>query len=559
MTYPDFSMNGDALRGLMSSNPVANAAAAWIAAKPKIHPSTDISVVVYDKFYKQLGEIGDYLHLTVEFVRNNIDTATIVIKHDDPVVPYVMENYRTVVPIIITCGYERWSGRVDTAEYALKDGKYTVTLQCKSDFEWLSKIMTWPNFLAPIQVQEPKRAVFIGPAVTCIKTMIAEQAFRLQSGLWEFVNNAGSLDLDWRSWFGTILESDGNPIDMLMTPIVVVPTNPLFDTSQWISLSGRMDKMSTLIEQAVKSNGLLVQVVVWMPGDPQPAGLIIPLHKPTIVVDVKDMSGLTGPTSTLIDGLLFTGVDIQNSIFGDVFSPFLNPGNAYAPDGVNIAPLLGVNFNQPWVMFNDHPRSGIREFKLTSHSPLAHTIIGGGKSPQWVNDLINETLEFLIDAIQIAIGWSGIPSNLLDGTFDDVILAFQQIENFSRRSALGPYAYPEYFQQTGASAYTLDEWFALQAAMWDTRGFNAVQLAYDNGYPYTLGEDIFLGALASFYCRGRLYTDYIEKATLVDDREDRAKLTVTLGDGKSHENPIIKVQRRLQSFQDFVQIVTLSS
>ena len=555
----NFTNPTDAFAGLISANPIANSTAAWDYAKPSLTPSTVVTVSVRDRFYKEIGVVGDYLNLTVDFSRNKVDGATIVLKHTDPVVPYVMQNYKAVVPVIIQCGYLRWSGRVDTAEYALKDGKYTVTLQCKSDYEWLNKIMCWPNFLAPIQLQEPKEAVFIGPAVTCIKTLIAEQCFRLQTGMWEFVDEALSLDLNWQSWFGTTIMGGGNPEKMLMTPIVVVPTNPLTDTSEWISLSGRMDKIGTLIDQAVKDNGLLVQIIAWLPGDPQPKGLLIPLTSATIVVDVKDMSGVTGPTGSFIDGLVETAVDFESSVFADVFAPFLNPNNEYAPDGINIAPLIGVNFHKPWVVFVDNPRSGIREFKLISHSPLAHTVIGGGKSPQWINDLINETLEFLIDAIQILIGWSGIPSTLLDGTFDDVILAFQELENFPRRQNLGPFGYPEYFQQTGASAYTLDEWFALMIAMYDTRGFNAIELAYDNGYPYTLGEDIFVGALASFYCRGVLYTDYIEKATLTDNRTDRVKLQVTLGDGKPHENPIVKVQRRLQSFQDFFQIVTLSS
>lgn len=544
---------------LYSSNDQVVATASQMAAAVKQKPSTEVVVTFYTNMYKPMGEANDYISMTCDFPRNQVETATIVLKGTDPLVPLARQCRDTVVPVTIQVGKMRWSGRVDTSDFAMKDGKYTCTLQCVGDYNWFNKILVWPNFLLPIQVQIPKRSVFIGPAVTCLKAMVAEQAFRLQSGIWELVNNLGSLDLDWRSWFGTLLESDGNPVDMLMTPIVVLPTDPLFDDSPWISINGRMDRIAALAEQVCKDNGLVLSANLWLPGDPQPDGLLIPLHLPTIVVDVKNRSGVTGPTGTFLDGIITDVVDLQHGALGETLDPFLNPGNAYAPDGVNIAPVLGVNFVKPWVIFQDHPRGGLTEFHVYDHHPLAHTVVGGGKSPKWLNDMINATLEFLIDAIQILIGFTGIPDTLLDGTFDDILLAFQQMENATRRIKLGPYGYPEYWVQTGASAYTLDEWFALQSGMWESRGFSSVQLSFDNGYPYTVGQDLFVGALASFALQAKLYTDYVEKVTITDDRQSRAKVTVQIGDGKGPENPVVKIQRKVTSFEEFVNIVTMSS
>lgn len=519
-----------------------------------------VVVTLYSKTYEPVAEINDHISLTADFTRNNIDTATVVIKVTDPAAGFAMQCHDTVVPITIQIGSMRWSGRVDNYDYAMTGGVKTLTLQCMGDYAWFSKIMVWPNFLAPIQAQWPNRALFIGPAITCIKTMIGEQCFRLQSGIWEFTNNLLSGNFDPKAWFGTLLMGDGNPGDILKHPIVVVPTNPLLDGSKWVSFNARMDKISTVLEQVLKDNGLLLSADLWLPGDPQPVGLADTLTAPTIVVDVKDRSGITGPTGgTFLDGIVSNIVDIANSAFGEAISPFLNPTNEYAPEGVNIAPAFGVNFVQPWVIFHDHPRGGVTEFHLYGHSPLAHTIIGGGKSPKWLNDLINATFEWMIDAISIAIGISGIPSDLLNGTFDDVLLAFQLVENFDRRVKLGPYAWPEFFVQTGASAYTLDEWFALKGAMWDTRGFHAVTLSFDNGFPYSFGKDLFIGSLASFACEGMLFTEYVEKVTYTDDRNGRAKVKCVIGDGKRHDNPIVKLQRNLVHFQEAFQIITLSS
>jgi hypothetical protein len=572
VTAPNIFPNGSAtpdptelIKAINSPNPVANAIAARDYNNFATKPSTSIAVTVYNKFYHYQGTIADYKKLNVSFVRNKMDTATIVLKQTDPMVPVVMDCWQSTVPIVIETGYLRWSGRVEYVDYAYKDNNYDVTVYCSGDYQFLDKIMCWPDPFLPLQIQFPSRALFLGPAVTCIKTMIAENVFRLQSGLWEFVDNALSLDLDWESWFGTLLESNGNLEQMLMTPIVVVPTNPLTDTSPWVSINGRMDKISTLCEQVCEDYGLILTADLWLPGDPQPAGLFIPLSAPTIVVDCKDMSGVTGPSGTFLDGIVFDLVNLQNSILGDVLSPLLNPGNAYAPEGINIAPLLGLNFVTPWVLFTDHKRGGLTEFHIMPHHPLAYTIIGGGKSPQWVNDLINATLEWLIDSIEIAIGFTGIPDTLLDGTFDDVIMAFQQIEHFDRRVKMGPYGYPEFFQQTGASAYTLDEWFALQQALWDTRGYHGIIVSFNDGYPYTIGKDIFLGGLASFAATNlgitgaNLYTDYVEKIEISDSPEERRKCQVMIGDGKSHESSIVKIQRQLNKFEEAFQIVTMSA
>jgi len=554
--YTDPSVLVPALR---SSNPIASSTAAAEASRSLLNPSTDIAVTFYTKTYGYAGVCGDYKSLTYTFNRNQVGTATIVLKHTDPLVDVVMKCHEEVVPVTIQNGYMRWSGRVEYVDYSLKDGQYDVTCYCTDDYQWFDKIMCWPDFLMPIQVQFPSRALYIGPAITCIKTMIAEQCFRIQSGIWELVNNLASGDLNWESWFGTLLMGNGKPLHMLFTPIVVVPTNPIFDTSPTVSMNGRMDKLSVLVDQVVKDNGLVLTANLWLPGEPQPKGLLIDLTVPTIVVDCKDMSGVTGPTGTFLDGIIKDVVDLQKSVLGDVLAPFLNPKHSYAPEGINIAPRLGVNFTAPWVLFSDHPRGGLREFHLIPHHPLAHTIIGGGKSPQWINDLINATFEWLIQAIEIVIGFTGIPDTLLDGTFDDIILAFQQIENFDRRVKLGPYGFPEYFQQTGASAYTLDEWFALQSAMWDTRGYHGIVLSFDNGYPYTVGKDLFLGGLASFGIRGQLYTDYVERITITDDPDTRAKVDVMIGDGKSHEDPVVRIQRKITKFEEAFNIITLST
>lgn len=552
--------SGQTLLELIESGvPAIEIGAATIAANVAEQPPDDVTVTVYSKTYVPIGEINDYISLTFQMARNRVASAEIVLKGIDPMVPALLNCPQTTVPITIETATLRWSGRVFSCEDKFADRVNTVVVTCISDYAWLDKILCWPNFLLPIQVQFPSEALYIGPAVTCVKTLVAEQCFRLQSGIWELVNNLGSLDLDWTAWFGTLLESNGNLLEMLLTPIVVVPTDPIFDTSPWVSFSGRMDQCSTLIEQVCKDTGTNVTMSLWLPGDPQPKGLLVPLTNATIVMDATDNLNVTGPTGTFLDGLLQDTVDLNNSLLGQVLDPFLNPNNEYAPQGINIAPSIGVNFVQPWVVLTDDPRSGLLQYSVKGRHPLAHTVVAGGKSPQWLNDLLNLAAEWAIQAITIAIGISGVPSDLFDGEIDDVILAFWQAENGGRRIDLGPYAFPEYFCQTGASSYTLDSWFAMQNAMWDTRGLYTYQWTFYNGFPYRLGVDIFVGQMASFANRGLLYTDFVDSVVFTDDRSTRlGKLEVTVGDGQFVENPVARLYRKLVGFERAFQIITLS-
>ena len=569
----NYADNPDIVKLAISGQDRAASAAAAAVARWKQIPSNDIVITVYSKTYEAIGEINDHISCEAEWKRNDMGSATIVLKGDDPLVDTIMQATSAVVPITIQVGDNlRWSGRVNNYALSLDTKNETLTVECIDDFTWFQRILVWPNFLLPIEVQFPKNAIYVGPVVTCILTMIAEQAFRLQSGMWEFIDNIGSLDFQWQAWMGTFLESDGNPLDMLMTPIMVQFVNPIFDTSPWIAVQGRMDKIYDLVKDLLMNYGLSLTATLWLPGDPQPATesmgvsflpFEVPLTQPTILVSCVDRSGVTGNTGTFIDGLTKTVVDLQQSIMGQSLAPFLNPGNEYYPAalGVNIAPSLGINFVPSWVVFNgdDINAGGAITYKLSGYAPIAHTIIGGGKSPQWLDDLINATLEFLIDAIELTIGFTGVPDDLLNGTFDDILFAFQMQENSTRRHAGGPYMFPEYFTKTGASAFTLDEWFALMQASFDTSGYNCIQLKWSNGYPYTVGQDVFLGSLVSFVRKGQLYTDYVYSIKLKDDRKTRAEVDIIVGNGKREVNPILRVVKMITGVEEVINTISMSS
>lgn len=528
-------------------------------------------VTVYDKFYTPKWECANYLEVHAAFPKNQVQTGRLILDRKDPAADTVLGCHDTTVPVTIEIGSLIWSGRVKVAHDNFNNPGRADFVECEleGDYAWLLKILAWPNFLMPLQVQFPPRGIAIGPAISCLKYLLATQAFRLQSGMWELVNNLLSGNFDWQAWFGTALLQDRDGPDgvfriddvvrMLRTPIFVIPTNPLTDTSPFISINWRMDKVGSIFEQVVKDNGLVVEVKLWRPGDPQPPGVgNFPLSVPTITVDIFDRMGVIGPTGTFVDGILRTLVDLQDTVFGDILEPFLNPQGEYKPAGWNIAPAIGIHFDDPWVVLNgDHPKSGIQG-KLSHHTPEAWRVIIGGKSPKWINDLINFTMSWILDMILIVVGITGVPTNLFDGLFNDVLLAFQLADNYKRRVNMGPYGYPEVFVPTAAAPYTLDGIFALKREMWSTRGYVSAQVTFQNGLPYEVGRDIQPGSLATIIRNGKIYTDYIENVVISDTRQERAMVMVQVGDGEKEEAPIVRTQRRISKILTSVNALLLT-
>ena len=548
---------------------VANSGAAIAAAASDAAVPTDIEVVVYDKYWRPQGELNNYISLKATIARLKLDQAQIAVDANDPLGPALLQCWQTLVPVTITFsnGALRRAFWVETADdKELEDGTRVIECQLAGIMTYLDRVLVWPHPFLPIEVQ-PSEAMYIGPTVTCLKTMVAENSLRLQLGLWELFNYLGSLDPDWRTWFGTLLIDSQQGLSGLMnavtTPVCVIPWDPLTDTSIWTAFHGRMDTCWKLITQQIKDNGLYPSLDLWMPGDPQPGGplgLLFPLRVPTYVFNIKDYSGVTGPTGTAFDGLLQVGLDAEAGLLGGVLAPFLNPGNEYVPPGSNIAiaPVLGVNFTPPWVIFNaDVDDSGITSLDIAYHAPLAWSVVLGGRSPQWLNDLLNATLEYLIDMLMLFIGISGIPNTMLDGILSNAFLAFEVFENFNVRKSQGPYGPPEKFFPS-QSTYNVDTLMDAIKALWDVRGYPAAQFGFVNGQGYQVGRDVFPGALASVIKRGTVFTDYVDVITVTDDVNNRGRVEVQVGDGKREESPMAIFQRKLVGLEEDINMMLLA-
>jgi hypothetical protein len=528
----------------------------------KTDPRFEFTVSIEDKFWRTIDEEGDFIELDGTDVRNDTPTATLKLKGASKFIHPMMNCRKEMVGVIVTTGGMRYAYYVDSHEYSWENSVWIGTASLRGIYDILNYLQIWPSWFLPIFIQPISHAVFIGPLCTVIENMIAEQALRLQSGLNEFINNVASLNPDFRSWIGTLLQSNGNLLTMLKTPLYVVRTNPFLDTSPLVARTVRMESCATVITDITRAYGVDVRVDLWKPGDEQPDPWAH-LDQPTYVVTVIDRSQIEGPTKTVLDSVIRTVVDLEGSLLGNVLDPLLNPQGMYAPDNVFIAPVIGLKFVAPYaILVAPEPgeKSSLISCKIYDHTPRGWQIVIGGKSPQWVNSLINATLSYLIDAVMIFIGLTGIPSDLLSGFLNDSFLAFELIEHYSRRDEVGPY-HPgmEQFIPTGSAPYNIEALFAFINGLWDSRGYTSAMAAFHNGVVYTLGKDIFRGGLVSlvYHNKQKMYTDYIEMIMFRITATER-HVIVQIGDGKADEAPLAKHQRFITGLQESFNVLTLA-
>ncbi|AVO21622.1 minor tail protein [Mycobacterium phage MooMoo] len=572
-TYDIAALNEKIKHGTLEQ--VAEASVAL--ARHQDEMNTDWTFTLCDEFWGDIGDFGaDLMEASGTDPMNDKAAATFKLKGSSDYIGALNQCETTLRGVIVETAGIRLPYYVDTHDWANEKAAWTGTANCVGIWDILNYLIIWPSWFLPLQVQPFSHAIFVGPIVTVIENMISECAFRVQAGINEFLNNALSLNPDVRAWFGSILQAisrDGlNPnaiLEMLKTPMYVVRTNPFLDGSPLVAKTVRMESCGTTIRELTKAYGVVVDVSLWRPGDPQPDRWAN-LTKPTYVVTVKDRSQISGPTHTILDSIFRTTVDLGGSL-GSIFYPIIR--QVQSMPGVYESPALGVNFTPPYavVVAPEHgDDSPLVSCKITKHTPKAWQIIIGGKSPKWLNDLINATLSWLIDSISIIIGFTGIPSNLLDGFLNDAFFAFQLLQHYGRRAQMGP-MHPniEIIIPTNSAPYNVEAVFTFLNALWDTRGYTSAQAVLKNAPygPYALGRDVARGMLTSIIypepdpltggTKWLMFTDHITNTPWKYSPKDR-ELMLIIGDGKAEEASIAKHQRFIQGLFEAFNVATLA-
>lgn len=561
---------------LQTGDPNRIAVTARKLTEAKSQVDTTFRFTVCDKMWRPMGAIGsDLMEASGTDPRNDTPTGKITLKGGSPLVPLFMDCRNTMVGVEVETAGLRYNFYTKTHRYRYDDGAWTGNVELRGIWDILNYYVIWPSWYLPIQAQPFSHAVYIWALQTVIEEMVAECAIRIQSGWLEFINNGLSLNPDVRAWFGTILQAlgrDGLSLQtfsrMLKTPTYVQRTNPFLDTSPLCAKTVRMETCGSVIKDVTRAYGVDTRMELWRPGDPQPDAWAN-LDQPTYVFSTRDRSQISGPTHTVLDSVLRQVVDLGGSL-GGIFNSVVK--QAPGMDGVFYSPLLGQHYEQPYAIVVAPDQkilpdgtavsedSNIISCEIADHTPEGWQHIIGGRSPKWLNDLMNATFAWLIDSLMIVIGFTGIPSDLLSGFLNNSFLAFQLIQVYDRRDAVGPY-HPaiERMYPTASAPYNIETVFAFINAIFDSQGYTTAQVVFRNGDQYALGRDIFRGGLMSlvYQSRTKMVTDYIENI-MWSITPDERKLWVQMGDGRRDEAPLGKFQRLLTGIFESLNVLTLA-
>lgn len=384
---------------LDSGDRFREAAASEALSKSFTTDDTGITLTVCDKFWGEIDRVTDFIEFSWSTPRNLAPQATLTLKSDHHLVPTFRTCTRTMVGVIFeTEGISEAYYAKYHKEKLDEKGVWTHVIELVGIYDILNYLVIWPSWFLPIQSQPFSHAVYAAPLCTAIEAAAAEQALRIQSGMWEFVNNALSLNPDVRAWFGTMLqgiERGGKISTILKTPLYVVRTGILRDASPPYVKTVRMTTVGQMITEITPAYGVDVRVYLWREGMPQPDRWAN-LEVPTYVMVVKDRSQIEGPFKNILDSALRGTVDAIGSILGDTLSPLLNPGKNYVPDGMHIAPALGLDFVLPYAMIVTpdnviteagdvvRERSPLVSCEIAHCTPSGWQHIIGGKSPKWL-------------------------------------------------------------------------------------------------------------------------------------------------------------------------------
>ncbi|QBP33253.1 minor tail protein [Gordonia phage BrutonGaster] len=502
-----------------------------------------VTVRIFDKLYELAGFANDYIEIEFSIERNKAGGLSMILPGDSEIRDHLFSNpdgADAVVPIVVDTLGAQWTGQVTEASIVIdEDGVETIEINAIHDWDWCSSVAMWPSPFAPLIAQFPKRMMGIGPSHTVIATFYMANLLRLQLPLWRIPSLQDLLNP--AKWFNL-----GNAF----FPVAFKPVNTLVDKTKWCAVSARMQMGDELFEQVLKDGGLSLTATLFIPGEhEQPFGQWLKLTRPTIVLDVEDHSGVTGPTGTVIDGMLWWITELLDDGISAILTK--NPdqsgvkGDLVRDDALGtITNLLGFKQARPKAIWLDGEYSGILDGRVDIHKPMCRDVIIGGRSPGWVNSAIDIGIQQLLNFVGMYLGVGGL-SALYQGQLSDVFMAWQRFTDAGRSKRAGPYLKHERVYANGSSAYTVSGLMEGMSGVFDTRGYTSKTITVRDGAPFLYGVDVRVGEIVGFELDGTIWTDYLTKATFRDSREERSHWEMTIGDGSAEEADGVKAHRKL--------------
>lgn len=502
---------------------------------------TEITIEIRRGLMELEGYLGDHIEAEFEFVENETAPGHIEVASTSRWAGIFSRCDKENIFVHAFINGKKWTGRVDRVRKKRVGKKKTVIAELVSDYVWFESIMAWSAPFAPLSFQLPKKDVKWMPTDTMIRTYLMTNIFRLQANLYKFP--IGFFNDPLKNWWS---------VEQWMQPCVVLPSNPLMDTTRWNTLLARMTPMDQLFKDVLADEHLVLTAEAWVPGrDPQPSKLIT-LTKPCIVMDIRDERGVTGRTGTILDGLFNTIIDTIDPFVGGIIGAFTADSDKYS-----LSKFFGTDPKDPWVVFREDMDDDILESETIINSMQAHTGIVGGKSPEWLNKGIEMVANAAIQGLLSAIG-IGFLGDLISGELDDIVLAFQTTTDKRNRELHGIFGLPEAFETGGTTSYTWDSAQALRKLMEQIKPYRTYSATILDSKPFIPFKHFDVGSPVGWEDEGEIHVDYVKRIIVTDNRGSFAKVAIVVGDEEGQKDAVDKALGRIGGVKAAFDFWTLS-
>jgi hypothetical protein len=457
----------------------------------------------------------------------------------------------------------RWGGKVLTITDEEEYGKPASTeLACISNRRHLKGIYLAACPIEPPEIQLPKMYLWGGPTVSTCAFSTWINLFRLYTlEGWSILQILSDIFNPQR-----LLEN----LDPLTWPVQVMPVNTILDQSRWCTIGSRWKDAHTVLSPVMKDAGVICRAYTWLPGDPAPYTMFGPLADaltPTracTILSFEDLSGVTGPTGTLIDGALNLFAATLDDLITSTLIPADVSANQTSIDLEDTSdPFFRLLFDvspkpTPFV-YRDIGYGNIKKRTFVIHKQQATAIITGGKSPGWVNEAITFAIRWGISQLaQVVLGVQAPGVNGLDnlyqGQLDDVFLAFVRYVNPQRSAAAGSYAFNEWFEPGTGSAFTINSIQTLSAGDYKMKAYASMKFDVGDN-PWVYGQDYRLGWRVAAEIRGITYTDQVLAAKAEGTRDESGRTVVSFGDDSREEDPVARAFRTIGNVANFAALL----
>ena len=518
---------------------------------------------LWDKNMRFIADLAGERSVVVEEVSADSGTATVVLRHSNWLSNFILYDRRAEEDLHFTLDPNpsnrswktRWGGKIVNVNAVRdKEGLHTVELEIMHNREHAKHLLCGANPVLPPEIQLPKMyflpwnirtALFITTFIN-----LARQFFPLLS-IPDNIANPGA-------WFGVGDVIGG--FSPLAWPIQPQFVNPLTDQSRTSVITARWQDLHTVSAQPMKDAGIQLRAYTWLPEDdtsPHPelgklGDALARPWRPAVILAFEDKSGVTGPTGTLIDG----PINLIAATADDLITETLLPASVIDKDRDGVAdPLirkwLAVAPAPPKVVFREGEHTGIVESKRSIKGATAKTIMVGGRSPGWVNQLQTFGIKFGLAQIQLVLteglfessGQAPIGSGLEElyqGQLDDSLLAWQRFTDLGRAIRMGDFGYLEHFEAGTGSGWTVSAVLDLRTGHWKTRASTSFKTAIRNGRPWSVDEHFTLGDRLAFQLGNTLHTDQLTGIKRSWDADTPLTIELSLGMDIAEDDPFAR-------------------